>query len=202
MDSLGKKLFAPFIIFSLVFIAIKVFPEKTIDHPPGILVNEVPEQIELNPPIYIEKDDYIITAKASFDLKGRILSIENYNTDRESDLSPLDFAMGWGPMSDQAVLDKIDISQSRRWYKWKTDRYPIPRRQIEVNSANMHIIPANDKVENKLNDLYQGNVVQLVGFLVYVKGKDNWFWKSSLTREDTGNHACEVFYVEKVTVLI
>jgi hypothetical protein len=202
MDSFGKKLFIPFILFALVFIAIKLFPEKTIEHPPGILVNEIPEQVELDPPIYIEKGDYIITAKATFNMKGRILSIETYNTGRESDLSPIDFAMGWGPMSDQAVLDKIDISQSRRWYKWKTNRYPIPRRQIEVNSANMHIIPANDKVEDKLNDLYQGNVVQLVGYLVYVKGRDNWFWKSSLTREDTGNHACEVFYVEEVIVLI
>lgn len=202
MDSFGKKLFIPFILFALVFIAIKLFPEKTIEHPPGILVNEIPEQVELDPPIYIEKGDYIITAKATFNIKGRILSIETYNTGRESDLSPIDFAMGWGPMSDQAVLDKIDISQSRRWYKWKTNRYPIPRRQIEVNSANMHIIPANDKVEDKLNDLYQGNVVQLVGYLVYVKGRDNWFWKSSLTREDTGNHACEVFYVEEVIVLI
>lgn len=202
MDSLGKKLFIPFILFALVFIAVKVFPEKTIEHPAGVLVKEPPVQVVLDPPIYIEKDDYIITAKASFNLKGRILSIENYSTGRESDLSPIDFALGWGPMSDQAVLDKIEISQSRRWYRWETDKFPIPRRQIEINSANMHIIPANDKVEDKLNDLYQGNVVQLIGYLVYVKGKDNWFWKSSLTREDTGNHACEVFYVEEVTLLI
>ena len=202
MNSLAQKLFIPFILFALVFIVIELYPSKSIEHPPGVLVDEIPEQVNLETPIYIEKDDYIITAKASFKLKGRILSIEEYSTGRESDLSPLDFAMGWGRMTDQAVLDKIDISQSRRWYRWRTDNYPIPRREIELSSANMHLIPATDKVEDKLFDLYEGNVVELEGYLVYVKGRDNWYWKSSLTREDTGNHACEVFYVEKVRVII
>ena len=201
MDSLGRKLFIPFLIFAIAFIAIKLYPNKKIEHPPGILVNEAPIQTDLEVPVFFEKDDYIITAKASFNLKARILSIESYSTDRESDLSPIDFALGWGPMSDQAVLDKIEISQSRRWYRWRTDRYPIPRRSIEINSANMHLIPATDKIEDQLEDLYVGNVVELNGFLVYAKGKDNWFWKSSLTRDDTGNHACEVFWVDGVTLI-
>ena len=201
MDSLGKKLFVPFLVIAFTFIVIKLYPNKSIEHAPGILVNEIPIQENLEEPIYFEKDDYIITAKASFNLKARILSIETYNTDRESDLSPIDFALGWGPMSDQAVLDKIDISQSRRWYRWRTDRYPIPRRSIEINSANMHLIPATDKIEDQLEDLCEGNVVELKGYLVYARGNDNWYWKSSLTREDTGNHACEVFWVDEVKLI-
>ena len=201
MDSFGKKLFVPFLVIAFTFIVIKLYPNKSIEHAPGILVNEIPIQENLEEPIYFEKDDYIITAKASFNLKARILSIETYNTDRESDLSPIDFALGWGPMSDQAVFDKIDISQSRRWYRWRTDRYPIPRRSIEINSANMHLIPATDNIEDQLEDLCEGNVVELKGYLVYARGNDNWYWKSSLTREDTGNHACEVFWVDEVKLI-
>jgi hypothetical protein len=202
MNSIGKKLFVPFVIFALVFIAIKLYPEKTIEHPPGILVKENPIQENLKEPIYFEKDEYIITAKASFKLKARILGIKNYSSDRESDLAPIDFALGWNEMSDQAVLDRIKITQNRRWYHWKTDQYPIPRRSIEINSANMHIIPSTEKIEDKLEDLNEGNIVELKGYLVYVKASDNWRWKSSLTREDTGNGACEVFWVEEIKLIL
>ena len=51
-------------------------------------------------------------------------------------------------MSDQeAVLQSIDISQSGRWYLvWTTRDFPIPRRAIETQSANMHMVPANGMV--------------------------------------------------------
>jgi hypothetical protein len=43
------------------------------------------------------------------------------------------------------------------------------------------------------------DLVELEGYLVYVKG-DNFTWNSSLTRNDTGDGACEVLYVEKISV--
>ena len=40
--------------------------------------------------------------------------------DRESDLAPVDLALGWGRMSDEAILKDIQISQSGRFYFWHT----------------------------------------------------------------------------------
>ena len=36
------------------------------------------------------------------------------------------------------------------------------------------------------------------GYLVNVGGPDGFSWNTSLRRDDTGNGACEVFYVESV----
>jgi hypothetical protein len=124
---------------------------------------------------------------------------ERYRFDRGADLSPVDLALGWGPMSDQAVLDRIDISQGGRFYYWHVKEiFPVPRREIEVHSANMHMIPATEEIERRLVHLRPGQVVALTGYLVDVRGPDGWRWHSSLTREDTGAGACELVWVDKL----
>jgi hypothetical protein len=46
-----------------------------------------------------------------------------------------------------------------------------------------------------------GSVVRLEGYLVEARADDGWRWRSSLTREDTGNGACELVWVERLDVL-
>ncbi|NOY05236.1 MAG: hypothetical protein GXO82_01150 [Chlorobi bacterium] len=64
----------------------------------------------------------------------------------------------------------------------------------------MHIIPASEKVESRLDDVYRGSIVTLSGYLVKVTAEGDWRWKSSLTRNDVGDGACELFWVEKILV--
>jgi len=59
----------------------------------------------------------------------------------------------------------------------------------------MHIIPANEDVEYNLKQVNQGDIVIFSGSLVRIKAKDGWYWNTSLTRNDTGAHACEVIWV-------
>jgi hypothetical protein len=105
----------------------------------------------------------------------------------------------WG-MSDQDVLSHISISQRNRWYYWKTDEWIISRKAIETSSANMHMIPSNDSMASALKQVKQGDVITLSGKLVNVKGQDGWQWNSSLSRNDTGDGACELIWVESVRV--
>ena len=60
------------------------------------------------------------------------------------------------------------------------------------------MIPANNEVQDELDDLIVGEIIYLKGYLVYVKRSDGWKWKSSLSRSDTGGGACEVVWVEKL----
>ena len=143
---------------------------------------------------------YTITPLQSFQIEARVLSTKNYNLDREADLSPVDFALGWGSMSDEAILSKVDISQSNRFYYWHVNEFPIPRRDIETQSANMHMIPADEQIEKSLKAVRPGQVVKFSGYLIEAKANDGWHWKSSLTREDTGNGACELVFVKALTV--
>ncbi len=104
-------------------------------------------------------------------------------------------------MSDSQVIDALEISQSGRWYRWRTEQLPVPRRQIETSSANMHIIPANDWVADDLADVRKGDVVEIRGHLVRADGASGWRWVSSLTRNDTGDGACEVVYARELRIV-
>ena len=167
---------------------------------PGVLAPNPPKQIKIMSPKSFSYKNYIITPLAEFHIKAKVLSRENYRWGRGSDISPVDLALGWGEMSDESFLDSIDISQSNRWYRWRTDTFPISRREIETHSANMHLIPANKSVKSLINRARRGDIVEFSGNLIKVAAKDGWHWISSLSRTDTGSHSCELIWVEKFEI--
>ena len=170
---------------------------RPVRHTAGELVHTVPLQksIGSDPPRF-RKYDADIVAKARFEMEARVISRERYRTDRMAKLVPVDLAFGWGPMSDTAVLDRLSITQGNRFYFWTTPDFPIPRRDIETQSANMHLIPADEAIERRIEGARVGQVVKVSGYLVDVKGDDGWSIKTSMTRDDTGAGACEVIWVE------
>jgi hypothetical protein len=99
-------------------------------------------------------------------------------------------------MRDDAVLARLDISQSGRWYhyRWR-DEPPLPPAEIVRSSANMHFIPADATTARALAGVRNGDRVRVEGWLVEAVAPDGWTWRSSLTREDTGDGACELIYV-------
>ena len=176
-----------------------LWPAGPVKTPPGVLAPDDPAQAACDPQTW-DVDGYRVSALASFSMKARVLSTERYHFDRESDLAPQDVAFGWGQMSDRRVLDQMDIGQSGRWYHWSCEEFPISRRNIETHSANMHLIPADSTVRHAILSLRIGQIVSLDGYLVRVDAlKGDWHWVSSLTRDDTGDGACEVVYVQRLS---
>ena len=176
-----------------------LWPAGAVKTPPGVLVQDDPAQAACDPQTW-EVNGYKLSALASFAMKARVLSTERYHFDRESDLVPQDVAFGWGQMSDSRILAQLDISQSGRFYFWSCQEFPISRRNIETHSANMHLIPADRGVRSAILSLRRGQLVSLEGFLVRADAPDGWRWISSLTREDTGDGACELVYVQRLSV--
>jgi len=115
----------------------------------------------------------------------------------ETKYSPTDLALGWGPMANPAVSDKLGISQGGRWYyyQWGSEGPPIAPDEIVRSSANMHMIPADGSVADALAKIRKGDTVHVDGWLVQINRDDGWHWRSSTTREDSGDGACEVVYV-------
>jgi hypothetical protein len=175
--------------------------ERTIELGPGIMAPEPPLQTAIDTPQEFNSDEYTITPLAEFHIRAKVLAKKRYYFDREADLSPVDLALGWEKMSDEMVLDRIDISQSDRWYLWSVEEFPITRREIETQSANMHMIPANDEIESLLKKVRKGEIIEIDGSLVKVTGEDGWRWASSLTRSDKGGGGCEIVWVEDLRTL-
>ena len=171
------------------------FSAGEVEYEAGVLVKTAPVQEDSSSVPEFKMNGYDITPLKTFQIKARVLGRENYSSGRESDLSPVDLALGWGRMSDESVVSKISISQSGRFYRWHVDEFPIPRREIETHSANMHLIPRDEAVRDSIEQIKTGDVIELSGYLVNVKADDGWQWNSSLTRNDTGDGACELIWV-------
>jgi hypothetical protein len=129
-----------------------------------------------------------------------VLHREDYSVGPLAQLVPTDFAVGWGPMSDSAVLADIEISQGNRFYYWRTRNWPIERQAIETHSANWHVIPENDAVRTQLARIRAGSLVELRGRLVDIEGREAGM-RTSLTREDTGAGACEILLADSARLL-
>ena len=140
--------------------------------------------------------DFVIEPLAGFSIEARVLGREDYRYDQAASLSPTDLALGWDRMADPAVYRKLDISQSGRWYhyRWGPEGPPLPLNDIIRSSANMHLIPANDAVAAALARVRPDQTVRLQGWLVQARRED-YVWRSSTTRDDSGGGACELIYV-------
>ena len=166
--------------------------------PPGVIAPDEPEQDNIEDGAKLHHGDVTLTTRARFILTARVLSRADYSWGADAKLIPEDLALGWGRMSDSTVLASIDISQSDRFYYWHVKQFPIPRREIETSSANMHMIPADAGVLRELKEVCVGELVHIEGFLVDASRPGGWHWNTSMTREDVGAGACELVYVESL----
>lgn len=169
--------------------------------PPRVLAGDPPLQSEVPaslPAFRLAAAE--LRPLAGFSLEARVLSREDYSFGREADLSPTDLALGWGRMRDDAVLSRLEISQSGRWYQYRWQgESPLPVAEIVRSSANMHMIPADAAAAAALSRVRAGERVHIDGWLVEAVAADGWRWRSSLSRDDSGSGACEVVFVCSLT---
>lgn len=171
--------------------------DHSVARAPGVLVEEEPRQAPSSIAPFSFRE-FVLAPQASYDITARVLSVEPYRVDGGARLSPLDFAVGWGPMSDTAVLEHFRITQSARFFTIYPDDDAIGLDAALNGSANMHLIPATSEVRDQLEEVRTGHIVRLRGLLVNASGPNGYSWNTSLTRADTGAGACELFYVDSV----
>ena len=177
-------------------------PFRAVSHGPGVLAPAEPVQgpiLDRAPTIRLE--GWTLAPLATYAIHARVLSTKSYRSDATAEISPIDLLLGWGPMSDSSVLDGMNFSQSNRFGNWQHGPdCALSSSQINRHAANTHLIPANRYVRDRLAELKVGSVVRLRGKLVEA-ARDNTDtppWRSSLSRTDTGDGACEIIYVESV----
>jgi hypothetical protein len=167
---------------------------RDIRHGPGPVAPDRPGQERIDAAPFEHRGARLLP-RARFQIEARVLGTEHYWLDDLADVSPIDLALGWGPMSDEAVLDRLDISQGERFvFALPRERLPISRTLFQLTFSNFHMIPADSKIEHGLERLRRGEVVRLQGMLVDVELPGGSRWKSSTVRNDFGAGACEILY--------
>jgi hypothetical protein len=171
-----------------------------IERAPGQLAPDDPQQHLLTSAERILVGEFTLEPRARYDIAARVLSVERYHVGVEAKLSPIDYAVGWGEMSDSDVLKHYRLSQGSRFFSIHPDEQAIPLRQAMLQASNMHLIPANRSIEKTLLSARAGHIAQMSGYLVKASRNDGFVWNSSLSREDQGPGACELMYVDSITL--
>lgn len=174
---------------------------RAVSYGPGIMAPEEPVQVNLQGASAFLHDGFSLTPLADFEVHARVLSRKIYKRDSGAGLAPVDLALGWGRMSDESVYEQLTIRQLSRFYTWRARQFPIPGREIEVSSANMHMIPSGREIEREMKRVRKGDLVRFQGKLVNVEGPGGFRWRTSTTRTDTGNGACELVFVEQFEIV-
>lgn len=194
------------ILIGVWFYKESMMPSPIPDNPPPLTQIEVFHDVEQQPiqrkfsGLPFRFGEAIITPKYEFFVTARVLSKKKY-ADYGAAYAPIDLALGWGRMSKPEVIDGFKISQRNRWFYWRTDDMAMPRSEVVRSAANMHIIPSNPDINTQLKMIKEGQVVELSGKLVNLTDTENFRWVSSTTRNDTGNGACELFFVESLEII-
>lgn len=145
---------------------------------------------------------------ADFSSEVLILRRERYDRgtteDPLSDYSPMDVVAGWGQAGRAAVRRPVHLAQGRRRYAfWYAGGPDVPKETSGFGSmtANWHLIPVDRSVGEKMEEIGSGDVVRLEGRLVRVRLRDGSWATSSLSRNDSGDGACEILLVEHVRIM-
>ncbi len=195
------RLIVGLLLAASLYGAWNAWENREYEAPEGVLAREQPMQRALDPPQRFDARGLTFIERARYDLTVRVLRKERYRIDGAASIAPYDLAVGWGPMSDSRVLDQLEITQMGRFFYWRmrdAATFPLPVRDLIASAAQIHAIPADDRVGAALARIRRGQVVTLHGFLVDVRGPHGFTWTSSLTRDDTGDGACEIMWIESI----
>lgn len=142
---------------------------------------------------------FTVQSMATYDIRCRVILKDEYSTQSVAKLSPLDFTVTWGTDSDQTYVDKVRWSHSDRYasFNWDPD-FPLTTDYFMSHVANMHLIPRDDDVAGQLQAVRMGSFIEMKGYLVRVLFPDGTSWKSSMSRTDVGDGACELMLVNSV----
>ncbi|MCF6253983.1 MAG: hypothetical protein L3J38_04465 [Thiomicrorhabdus sp.] len=148
-----------------------------------------------------EFKDVTLLEKATYSVTAKVLSAERYYFDRHSNLSTWDVLIGWYNLSDETILNQIEFSQSDRQYQWHAPTQVLSEQEIQRTSSNIHLIPENEEIAQKLKQIKIGQIIYLNGTLVDVDNPSGWHWKTSVNQNDTGKKAGKILYLKEFEVV-
>lgn len=151
---------------------------------------------------------YTIEPLADYDLNGLIVSHNDpagwgdiYHDEQSVDFR--DICVLWGNNLNTHVFDGFQF-WSEPWTCNAQTKSEAAAAAFDLTAiGNNHILSADDNVRKTITSARIGDQIHFSGKLInyYPSGMSEYGRKSSLTRSDTGNGACEVVFVKSAEIL-
>ena len=214
-----KKIAIAVVSFSLgLFIAIAAFfftmfyVQKDYEYVADFVNLPDPVQVETTGEETKYIDDYEIKMefKAEYTLCGLVVEKYHYFPYKMiNKLSQYDFGIVWGPLLGENIDELMSFRNKGNRFLHYTYSNALTaklgsKEAVTDSLSNNHMIHADNHVLKLFRNVKEGDYIKIEGYLVYVSyenSRSRGTWNSSLVRNDHGDGACEIIYVENVTWL-
>lgn len=207
-----NKILTILILLAILTCGISFVVRKTIPHHETLLpeISKLPVQTETQAGAFdfsYQGTTFNVIPQADYELWGLVVTHNNiggimdaYHTKKSVDLK--DICVVFGNNAKTGVYEKGKYKSGSWTCYWQFADADSWSRFSESQIANNHLITSDKTIQNQIRHLKVGDQVHLKGNLVnYNNSETGWERKTSLTRKDTGNHACEVVFVKELNVL-
>lgn len=211
MRSLIKFLF----FGSLVVMAV-AFWRKDVLPPPVQLLEKLRDEPKQSPvraqpaTVTVHGIQYSIQPRYAYELWGLVVAVHDSETwwdyahkEWNDYLNVVDLCVVWGDNVRNGSYQSVSFSHSQ-WeclYSWTAAGLPFDITAV----SNNHLITIEPAVARRLRQVRIGDQVRFRGYLAdyttYKDGAPTGTRVSSTVRNDTGNGACEVVYIEDFEIL-
>ena len=154
------------------------------------------------------KTEYFVQPVADYEIWGLVATHNNihsiadiYHDKTSVDIK--DLCVLWGSNVDSNNYHNIKFSSNAFICSYQTMSREASSKFDKYKFSNSHLLSNNKTVRNKIRNVRIGDQIYMKGMLVNYAPKTNLrhLRKSSLTRKDTGDGACEVIFVNEIKVL-
>lgn len=139
-----------------------------------------------------------------FEIIGEAVAVTSYRWAFTNPYYDVDLGLAWGPRA-RTYKEKLKFRQGARWLMWSSHE-PMDEStlsDIKLHIGNLHLIPAEGRPElsKAIHWIDKGDLVRVRGFLVKIHGPSGELIATSSTaRDDTGDGACEIVWVEELQI--
>jgi hypothetical protein len=128
--------------------------------------------------------------QGTIDVTARVLARHDYPRSGIGEVLPTDLVLGWGPMSDNRVIDHVTIRQADRGLTVIPDDTAVIT-AAAARASTMVVAVYSDFQPHAaaLNELRVGNVIHLYGWRLKARLADGSTWGGGSGQEKIGERA-------------
>ena len=151
---------------------------------------------------------YVIKPKAHYQISGVVVSLSDANSWRNIThmkvgdfINTRDLCVIWHENASNPRLGQFSFTHGD-WTCYVQTHDTEAWRSFKLNElSNNHLLPATPEVADVLAKVRIGDQISISGQLVDYSTDGMPVRKTSLTRDDTGNGACEILYAKDIQIL-
>jgi hypothetical protein len=173
-----------------------------IEHPPA-------QHPADEPPVWLVAggERYLVRPRYRYELTGLVVSLRRHDADYglhalwNDHVNVADICVVWGANATDLDLNRFDIRNGQFTCRWSSS---APRAWAALDGdaiANNHLITAVPRLREIVDGLRVGDQIRVTGWLADYGQPGGPVRRTSTTRSDRGNGACETILVEDVRVL-